>query len=70
MKASNITKTHPLQPLAREQIELALAQGLSETTGQTAEASLVEMTGADSDTATLTIKVRFLPENPEEGTEH
>ena len=63
--------THPLQQCSQEEIERALAQGLSELTDHFAEVTLqdVQHSGATPDyagEATLQVKVRFRhPPEPE-----
>lgn len=66
-----MTTSHPLTNVTPEQIEMAIAQALSELTGHTAHVQLQDAQHSpaytDAGHSKLQISVTFAPLNPEEG---
>lgn len=70
MRPPKMNEPNVLTMVGRERLELFLAQALSELTDRTASVKVTTLDPINSEKATLSLEVLFLPENPEEGTEH
>lgn len=70
MNTPTMNEPNVLTMVGKERLALFLAQALSELTDRTASVRVTKLDPINSERVTLSMEVLFLPENPEEGTEH